>query len=302
MSRLKTWHKVALVIGGIFILAAILGIVFPSEGRNNEFQPQNEFQLTPWIDFKLGGLDLSFTKAVLYLLLTCALTTIAMVYIAKRMADRPNRVQTAVEAGYDLAFNQIVKNNMDPKMAAKWFPFIATIFFFILFSNLIGYIPLPVNTEHPLHIFGLEVPALAIYAATANLSVPLILTLIVWLSYNVEGIRAKGFFGYLKGWIPQGVTGFARFPIFLIEALSQFVRVISLSVRLFANLLAGHLLILFMGGGLVVILGLAALGPLTLGVAVLFFMFEVVLIAGLQAFIFATLTSIYLGEAVAEGH
>ena len=90
--------------------------------------------------------------------------------------------------------------------------------------------------------------------------------------------------------------------IFFIEVISHFVRLISLSVRLFANLLAGHLLILFMGGGLVVILGLAALGIVTLAVAVLFFMFEVVLIATLQAFIFATLTAIYLGEAVAEGH
>ena len=300
---MKTRTKVFLGIGGVFLLAALLGIIFPSAGRNTSFQPQNEFMLTPWFgEIKVGGVDLSFTKAVLYLLLACALTTITLTYIAKRMADRPNRVQTAVEAGYDLTFNQITRANMDQKMAAKWFPFIAAIFFFILFSNLIGYIPLPVNTEHPVHIGGLEVPSLAIYAATANLSVPLVLTLIVWFSYHAEGVRAKGLRGYLKGWIPAGVTGVARVPIFIIEALSQFVRMISLSVRLFANVLAGHLLILFMGGGLVVILGQAALGVITLPVAVAFFMFEVVLIAGLQAFIFATLTSIYLGEAVAEGH
>ena len=128
------------------------------------------------------------------------------------------------------------------------------------------------------------------------------LTLIVWISYHVEGIRAKGFFGYLKGWIPAGVTGFARIPIFMIEVISHFVRIISLTVRPFANILAGHLLILFMGGGLVVLLGLAAVGPITLLIAVVFFLFEVVLIAGLQAFIFATLTAIYLGGAVAETH
>ena len=90
--------------------------------------------------------------------------------------------------------------------------------------------------------------------------------------------------------------------IFAIEVISQFVRVISLSVRLFANILAGHLLILFMGGGLVVLLGIAALGVVTLPIAVIFFLFEVVLIATLQAFIFATLTAIYLGGAVAESH
>jgi F-type H+-transporting ATPase subunit a len=212
-------------------------------------------------------------------------------------------VQIAVEAAYDLTFNNIARGNMDPRMAVKWFPFVATLFFFIWFSNLLGYIPLPVNTEHPIHIFGLDVPALALYAATANLSIPLVLTLIVWFSYHVEGIRAKGFVGYLKSWIPSGVTGFARIPLFGIEVISHFVRIISLSVRLFANLLAGHLLILFMGGGLVVILGLAALGVLTLPVAVIFFIFEIVLIATLQAFIFSTLTAIYLGEATsAEGH
>ena len=80
------------------------------------------------------------------------------------------------------------------------------------------------------------------------------------------------------------------------------MRIISLSVRLFANLLAGHLLILFMGGGMVVLLGAAYIGPLTVLVAIIFFLFEVVIIAGLQAFIFAILTSIYLGGATAEAH
>jgi F-type H+-transporting ATPase subunit a len=91
-------------------------------------------------------------------------------------------------------------------------------------------------------------------------------------------------------------------PIFVIEVISHFVRIISLSVRLFANILAGHLLILFMAGGLVALLGFAAVGVVTLPIAVVFFLFEVVLIATLQAFIFATLTAIYLGGAVAEEH
>jgi F-type H+-transporting ATPase subunit a len=132
--------------------------------------------------------------------------------------------------------------------------------------------------------------------------VPLVLTLMVVVAYHVEGVRAKGPVKYVKGWVPAGVSGFAAFPIFIIEVISQFVRIISLSVRLFANMLAGHLLILFMGGGLAVILGLAALGYFTLPIAWVFFLFEIVLIATLQAFIFATLTAIYLGEAVAESH
>ena len=295
--------KVLLVFGALVALAIAINFIAPSEGKNEEFQPQNEFKLDNWVSLKLGQLDMSLNKAVLYLFLGCALTTAMMLYIAKRMEDRPNRVQTAVEVAYDLARNQITRGNMDDKMALKWFPFVATIFFFILISNLIGYIPLPTNTEHTVSVFGFDVPSFAIYAATANLSVPLVLTLVVWFAYHIEGIRVHGFGGYLKTWVPAGVTGPAAVPIFAIEVISHFVRIISLSVRLFANILAGHLLILFMAGGLVVLLGLAALGVFTLPIAIVFFIFEVGLIAGLQAFIFATLTSIYLGSATAaEGH
>jgi F-type H+-transporting ATPase subunit a len=245
---------------------------------------------------------MSINKAVLYLFLGCALTIAAWVYIANRMQARPNRVQTAVETLYQFMKRNIAEGNMDRRMAARWFTFVGTLFLFIWFSNLIGYIPLPTNTEHKVDVFGLELPTFAIYAATANISVPLVLTLVVWFAYHVEGVRAHGFVGYLKSWVPAGVTGPAAVPIFVIEVISHFVRIISLSVRLFANILAGHLLILFMGGGLVVLLGLAALGVFTLPVAIAFFLFEVVLIATLQAFIFATLTAIYLGTATAESH
>jgi F-type H+-transporting ATPase subunit a len=303
LNKLSTRAKVLLGLGSMIALAIVLGVAFGNEGRNNDYQPQNEFKLDPWISIKIGGLDLSINKAVLYLFLAAAFTIAVMVWIAKRMEDRPNRIQTAIEATYDLSRNNITFGNMDREYALKWFPFCATAFFFIWFSNLIGYLPLPTNSEEPFHLFGLEIPSFALYAATANISVPLMLTLIVWVSYHVEGIRKHGFRGYLATWIPAGVTGFARGPIFLIEVISHFVRIISLSVRLFANLLAGHLLILFMGGGLVVLLGIAAIGAITVPVAIIFFIFEVVLIATLQAFIFATLTAIYIGGATAaEGH
>jgi F-type H+-transporting ATPase subunit a len=192
---------------------------------------------------------------------------------------------------------------MSEQMSRKWFPFVATLFFFIWISNLIGYIPLPTNTHETVDIFGIEFPTFAIYAATANLSIPLVLTLVVWFSYQVEGVRAKGFVPYVKSWIPRGTPKAMRPFLLGIEMISQTVRIISLSVRLFANILAGHLLILFMGGGLGVILGLAVLGWVTFPLALIFFIFEVVLVATLQAFIFATLTSIYFGEATAaEGH
>jgi F-type H+-transporting ATPase subunit a len=292
------------------VLAALLPVAVLLAGPgaalaaiNEAYRPQDEFKLDPW--FSIGPID--FNKAVFYVIVATALTCFAMIYVARRMQARPNRVQTAVEAAFLLMRDNITRGNMDDRMAAKWFPFIGTIFLFIWFSNIIGYLPLPTNTEHTVNIFGLEVPSLALYAATANLSVPLVLTLVVWVSYHVEGIRAKGFVKYLASWIPSGVEGFARGPIFVIEVISHLVRLVSLSVRLFANILAGHLLILFMGGGLVVLLNVAVglavvIGIVTGAMAVAFFLFEVGLVATLQAFIFATLTAIYLGGAVAEEH
>jgi F-type H+-transporting ATPase subunit a len=107
--------------------------------------------------------------------------------------------------------------------------------------------------------------------------------------------------GYLRSFIPAGVTGGMKGFIFVLEALSNFMRIISLSVRLFANVLAGHLIILFMAGALSVILGIAALTWITLPLGIALFAFEVGLVAALQAFIFATLTAIYIGGA-AQSH
>jgi F-type H+-transporting ATPase subunit a len=246
---------------------------------------------------------MSINRAVFYLFLAATATCLTMTWIAKRMVDKPNKTQMAVELAYDLTKNNITRGNLpDTKLASRWFAFIATLFFFIWFSNMLGYIPLPTNTQETVDIFGIGFPAFALYAATANLSVPLVLTLVVWGGYQIEGVRRHGLVGHLKGWLPAGVSGFAAGPIFFIEVISQFMRIISLSVRLFANILAGHLLILFMGGGLAVLLGLTTLGWVTLPVAIAFFILEVGLIATLQAFIFATLTSIYFGEASAGGH
>ncbi len=303
MSRkAKIWLGVGLYFGTFVLLA----LVFGNEGKNDHFQPQNEFKLDPWIAIEIGGIDFSINKAVLYLALASALTIGTMVFIARRMTREPNRVQMAVELAYDLTANNITRGNIpDEKLARRWFPFLAGLFFFLWFSNMIGFLPLPINTEHKVEVFGLEVPSLAFYAATANLSIPLVLTLVVWFSYHIEGIRAKGFFKYLASWLPPGLENMnflGKSFFFVIEAISHFARLISLSVRLFANILAGHLLLLFMGGGLAVLLGVAALGLLTFPLAFVFFILEVGLIATLQAFIFSTLTAIYLGGATAEAH
>jgi F-type H+-transporting ATPase subunit a len=283
----------------LFSLLAIVVIFGFTRRDNEEFQPQNEFKLDTWIDLP-GPFDIN--KAVMYLVIAGILTVTTMWWIARRMEARPNKIQTAVEVLFSLMRDNITYGNLDNRMARRWFPFIGTIFLFIWFNNLIGYIPLPTNTEHPVDIFGVEIPAFAIYAATANLSVPLVLALVVFIAYTSEGIRAKGPVGYLKSLIPAGVSGGMAAFIFILEFLSNFMRLISLSVRLFANILAGHLIILFMSGGLAVLLGLEALGWVTLPLGIILFLFEVGLVATLQAFIFATLTAIYLGGAVAEHH
>jgi F-type H+-transporting ATPase subunit a len=293
--RTKVLIGVGIWLGGTIALVLIAGF---SGTRNTAFEPQNEFKLDTWV--QLGVF--SINKAVMYLVIAATLTSVSMIYIARRMQQRPNRVQTAVELVYRLMRDSIVGGNMEQRMAAKWFPFIGALFLFILFSNLIGYLPLPTNTEHELHIAGLTIPSFSLYAATANLSIPLVLALVVFVSYNVEGVRAKGPIGYMKSLVPSGVHGPMAGFIFILEFISNLMRLLSLSIRLFANILAGHLLILFMAGALAVLLGSAWLGWFTLPLGIALFGFEVGLVAALQAFIFATLTAIYLGGAVAESH
>jgi len=285
-------------VGGWLLLTVLAFVAFGSAGRNEAFAPEGEFELHTWIDLP-GTLDIN--KAVLYLVLSAILTCASMVYVANRMQARPNRVQTAVETLYGLMRDNITRGSMDDRMAAKWFPFIGTLFLFIWFNNLIGFIPLP-TSHHTFTVLGLEIPAFALYAATANVSVPLVLALIVFVSYTTEGIRAHGPLGYLKSLIPAGVTGFMAAFIFVLEVMSNLMRILSLSVRLFANMLAGHMIILFMSGGLAVILGLAGIGVFLLPIGLALYLFEVGLVATLQAFIFATLSAIYLGGAVAEHH
>jgi F-type H+-transporting ATPase subunit a len=296
---MSSTRKIIYGVGAIYLLLAIGAAVFlGSAGKNTEFKPQNEFKLDTW--FSIGPID--FNKAVLYLLLAAILTIWTMVWVARRMHTRPNRVQTAVETLFSLMRDNITRGNMDDRMAAKWFPFIGAVFLFIWYSNLIGFIPLPVNSGEKVNILGANIPAFQIYAATANLSIPLVFALVVFIAYTSEGIRAKGVGGYLKALIPAGVHGPMVLLIFPLEVLSNLMRIISLSVRLFANMLAGHLIILFMAGGLAILLGTAAVGVFLLPLGWAIYLFEVGLVATLQAFIFATLSAIYLGGSVAASH
>jgi F-type H+-transporting ATPase subunit a len=285
-------------VGGIVLFAILFGVTAHKapDVADNVFSPVNEFKLDTW--FKIG--PIAINKGVLYLLLAAGITIWVMTYVVKRLRQRPGRLQVAVEWFYDFTRN-MTRENFTPQMERKYFPLIATIFVFILVSNLIGYIPLPVNSGEKFNIFGAHVPSLQIYAADTNVAFPLVLSLGVFVLFIYEGVKHWGPIGYLKSLMPGGVKGPIVLLIFPIEILSIFLRLISLTVRLWANLLAGHLLIAFMGGTLGVLVGLQLVSWVLLPFGILIFLFEAVLIAGLQAFIFAILTAIYIGGAV-ESH
>jgi F-type H+-transporting ATPase subunit a len=292
---MSSTRKLLYGIGGFYVLGIVLLVVIFGFGhKNNTFQIQNEFKITNWVNLGV----FSINRAVVYLFVSSILTVLTMIWIADRMHQRPNKVQTAVELLFSLMRDNITRGNMPSSMAARWFPFIGALFLFIWFNNLIGYIPLPTNSEETFNVFGAHIPTFALYAATANISVPLVLALVVFVVFNWEGIRAQGPIGYVKSLIPAGVHGPMLLLIGPLEIVSTFMRLISLTIRLFANILAGHMIILFMSGGLAVILGLSFLGWFTLPVGIAVYLFELGLVATLQAFIFATLAAIYIGGAV----
>jgi F-type H+-transporting ATPase subunit a len=293
MSRRKKIFIAVVVfyLGVLILIAALTGI---HGQKNNSYQIQNEFKLTKWVDLGV----FSINRAVLYLFLTAILTIATMWFVARRMQARPNRVQTGVEVLYSLMRDNITRGNMSDSLAAKWFPFCGSLFLFIWYANIIGYLPLPTNSEEKFTVFGVHIPSFALYAATANVSTPFILALVVFLAFNTEGIRVQGPIGYAKSLIPSGVTGFMAVFVGGLEFISNLMRLLSLTIRLWANIFAGHMIILFMAGALAVILGLSFLGWFTMPFAIAVYLFELGLVATLQAFIFATLTAIYIGGAV----
>jgi F-type H+-transporting ATPase subunit a len=291
-SRRKIAYGIVVVyLVGLVALSAIYGL---HTHKNNSYNIVAAYQLTPWVHL-FGPLDIN--KGVFYLLLTAVLTIGILMWVARRMVMRPNRVQTAVEWGYDLA-QRLTNDSMGGPMARRWFPLVFALFVFVLVTNLLGYIPLPVNTADKINIAGASLPSFQIYATDTNVALPLVLALGVFISYNVEGFRAQGFKGYIKSLVPAGVSGGMLLFLYPLEIVSHFLRLLSLAIRLWANLLAGHLLIDFMAGDMAVLLGIPAIGWFTLPLGVAIYLFECVLIAGLQAFIFAILTAIYLGGAV----
>jgi F-type H+-transporting ATPase subunit a len=265
---------------------------------NNSFSAIGEFRLDTW--FSAGPID--FNKGILYVLLAAAITLAVMFYVARRLEQRPRRLQTAIEMFYGLTSGMAGDNIHNEKLGRKYFPLIATLFIFILVSNLIGYIPLPVNSIDKFKIFGAHIPSFQIYAADTNVAFPLVLSLIVFALFSWERLKHNHYnpIAFVKSLMPSGVPGVLVGPVYVIEILSYFLRLVSLTVRLWANLLAGHLLIAFMSGELGVLTGDTWVEWLLFPAGIAIFAFEAVLIAGLQAYIFSILTAIYVGDAVTD--
>jgi F-type H+-transporting ATPase subunit a len=257
------------------------------------FDPSKEFEQHPWVSIHIGGLDLSITKAVTYLLIGAALTILLGITLMR--VRLPGRRQAAGEIIYEIAQTQVAEQGLPKKAIGRWFPYVATLMLFIWVVNMLGFIPLPLtgDTWHGIPVWG-------IYAATSSLSVTLALALLTFVFTHYEGIRWNGPVKYFKSWIPDVPKGLLPLIIPL-EILGQFMRLISLSVRLFANMLAGHMLILtFIGLGFVLTsIPIAIIGT---AAAALFYLFEVVIVVSIQAFIFAALSAIYIGSAIEPEH
>jgi F-type H+-transporting ATPase subunit a len=274
---------------------------FRIAAEETEFQPQHEFELDPWIPLQIGPIDMSVNKAVVYLWVGAAVTILLGIWLMRfGLSLRPARRQTTGEALYELIQGQIAESSLPSKAIGLWFPYVASLFLFIWILNLVGFVPLPISNE-TFTVVGTELPTWGIYAATANLSVTLALALITFFATHVEGIRFNGPARYFKSWIPSGAPGPLLALIVPLEVISQFMRLISLSVRLFANMLAGHMLILVMIG-LIFIFGNLALAIIAVPVATAVYIFEVAIVVTIQAFVFALLSAIYIGGAIEPEH
>jgi F-type H+-transporting ATPase subunit a len=278
----------------LFVLSSFMALALPQTAlAKGEFHPEDEFEQHAWVPIHIGGLDLSITKAVAYLLLGALVTIVGGLFFMRGRSL--TRRGTTGELVYDIAQTQVAEQGLPSKAISRWFPYVATLMLFIFVVNLLGFIPLPLSDEK---WHGL--PTLGIYAATSSLSVTLALALLTFVFTHFEGIRYNGPVRYFKSWIPEVPK--AILPLIVpLEILGQFMRLVSLSVRLFANMLAGHMLILTFIG-LIFVLENIAVAVIAVPFAIAFYLFEVVIVVGIQAFIFAALSAIYIGSAIEPEH
>jgi F-type H+-transporting ATPase subunit a len=271
-----------------------------SEDENKGAFISDEWELHDWIPIHIGPLDMSINKAVAYLLLGALCSCLlGIVLMRVKFGREPTRRQALGETIYEIAQVQVAEQGLPTKAIGRWFPYVATLMIFIWTVNILGFIPLPLSDEK-VHIAGVALPTFAIFAATSTLSVTLALALMTFVFTHVEGIRENGSWAYFKSWIPDVPK--VMLPLIVpLEILGQFMRLISLSVRLYANMLAGHMLILTFIG-LIIVLENVFLAFVAVPAAALFYLFEVVIVVSIQAYIFAALSAIYIGSAIEPDH
>jgi F-type H+-transporting ATPase subunit a len=285
LKRVPKWGK---LIGVIVVLVGLA--LIPGRAKQT-VEVAKEFELTPIVKLPhIGPVDLSINKAVIYLWLATAVITVAALVIRRTLKQQqPGRFQLAMESLYELARNGIVGSVMKSG-ADTWFPYIGAAFVFVLVSNVIGLVPLPF-AEHS---------QLGFYAATANLYVTLTLAIFTFVFTHYAGIKKNGPVHYFKNWTPKGAPPVLREFIFVIHGISELFRLVSLSVRLFANMVAGHaILAVFFAMALIIQSYLAA--AILQGGSALIYLFEI-FVAVIQAFIFAILSAVYIGGALEQEH
>ena len=248
-----------------------------------KMDPIHQFELKPIFTLgRIGNTEIVFTNAALYMLVAVVVIALLTTMATRRGSLVPGRIQSLVEMLYEFIASTVLSSAGEEGM--RFFPFVFSIFMFVLMLNLFGLVP-----------YG--------FTVTSHIIITFALAALVILTVIVYGLMKHGthFFGLF---VPSGVPGWLLPLLVVIEVISFVSRPISLSVRLFANMLAGHIALKIFAGFVGILLGAgfwSVLAPLPLALAVALTALEV-LVAVLQAYVFATLTSIYLNDALHPGH
>ncbi len=237
-----------------------------------ELNPLEQFEIKPLIPLHIGNVDISFTNSSLFMLIAVVLAT-ALLLVGTRGAQLvPGRLQSMAELSYEFIANMIEENVGTEGM--RYFPFIFTLFMFVLFGNLIGMVPYT-------------------FTYTSHIVVTFALAAVIFIGVTVIGLARHGLH-FFKLFAPEGVPWPLLVLLVPIELISYFIRPFTLSIRLFANMLAGHA-ILAVFAGFVTALGVLGIAPLAMDVGFILLEF---LVAALQAYIFTILTCLYLNDAI----
>jgi F-type H+-transporting ATPase subunit a len=244
--------------------------------------PMHQFEVHPIIELPtIAGVDTSFTNASLWMVLAIGLSSLFLIIASRRTSIVPGRLQLMGEMSYRFVAN-MVKENVGTE-GMKYFPFIFSLFVFILFCNMLGMLPYS-------------------FTVTSHLIVTFALAATVFLLVTLVGFARHGV-GFLKLFVPSGIPVVLLPLLVVIEVISYLTRPVSLSVRLFGNMMAGHTMLKIFGGFVV---GLSSAGLIPLAIAPFALMVAFtgleLLIAGLQAYVFTILTCIYLNEAIHMDH